>query len=106
METEGIEASGQGERGLATATTMTIPFHRLYSTHVCQRVDSIIRNKSANMRAITSVLDTLEQTHVVGSLVDILVREEIGYCTAADQVEGDRLGLVRLDNQPVRAQSC
>lgn len=85
---------------------MIIPFHRLYSTYVCQRVDSIIRNKSANMRAITSVLDTPEQTHAVGSLVDILVREVIGYCTAAGQVEVDKFGLVRLDNQPVRARLC
>ena len=58
------------------------------------------------MRAITSVSDTPEQTHAVGSLVDTLAWEVIGYCIAVGQVEDDRFGLVHLDNQPVRARAC
>jgi len=52
-------------------------------------------------------MDTPEQTHVVGNLVavDSLEWEVICDCTAAGQVEDDRLGRVRLDNLPVRARA-
>jgi hypothetical protein len=63
------------------------------------------RNENANMRVIISVLDTPEQTHAVGSPVAFynLAWEVVGDCT---EVEDDSLGLVRLDNLPVRARAC
>jgi hypothetical protein len=64
------------------------------------------------MWAITSVLGRPEQTHAVGSQVDSQVDShslawgmlQVDGCTGAGQAE-DRLGLVRLDNLPVRARA-
>jgi hypothetical protein len=82
---------------------MLVPFHRLYSTYVCQHA-----NESANIPTITFVLDKPERTQTAGSLVDSLawgVLQVVQDCTVTGSVEDDRPDLVHLDSLVGRARA-